>query len=695
MPPSMRRQAADHKRRITRLQEQANQRLVALQMLREGHAVRSIARATGFSRGTVQRLRKCLTDKDEGKLSHLTSTTICAGRPRTITNEEATLLNSRLKLASKRGFAVNNSGFKHVLYRIAADGRNGYRNGIPSDAAVRTYRAHNPDITYKRIENKEFAKLAAESYRHIDIFFAALDEIQVKHPGILLNPHRIWNLDETAVDCTLGKLEKAFTSRDTKNGGHRAVKSRYGSSKHVTVVIAASGAGVLTPPFFIVAGKRMNSDWYAPVQGRFQAHPQGIIKRFTKPNWFPKDGCIKLTENSFMEGPVLAAFVQHLQHTAVKYLKEGENIPLFLDGHSSRKHPAWIEFCFQKCMEAVINAANTSHILQPCDQLINKRFHELLREIRDEFCRQSTCDTTKVNFNLACAVYAWEGITPELVQASFKVTGTFPFQRNFGEKYKTFKDEQEELLKRKEKLLLGGSVASRVAAVRKRHSDQEVFNEMMAIISSNVGVSVKIKDIMKLLKQEETVNSILMKTITRSVTNTVTPVNETQRVLYDAGAPAEWVTHGDQLRRREEAEEERKRVEMEKLAEKTRKAAERIRAREEAEKVAEARMHEREKKRQQKLCQRAERRVELLKRREQRENLAKERMHVNVLKQKARALSRKIATERRSNGFKTVTRGGRQRRTPISSFQFAAEVVLEALCEAVEVGIDRFRTAQI
>ncbi|CDF40642.1 unnamed protein product [Chondrus crispus] len=230
--------------------------------------------------------------------------------------------------------------------------------------------------------------------------------MQRQHPGILLDAHRVWNLDETAVECTLGKWHKAFTSSETKNGGHRGVKSTYGASKHITAVIAASVGGVLTPPFFIVSGKRKNSDWYSPVTGSLSNTPNGIIRPYTEPNWFPNDGCIKVTQNGSMEGPVLAAFVEHVQYTAAENHEKGQSFLLFLDGHSSRKHPASIDFCSQNNMEAVINTANTSHILQPSDQPINKRFHELMREVRDEFYRQGNVDATKVNFNLVCAVYA-------------------------------------------------------------------------------------------------------------------------------------------------------------------------------------------------------------------------------------------------------------------------------------------------
>lgn len=172
-------------------------------------------------------------------------------------------------------------------------------------------------------------------------------------------------------------------------------------------------------------------------------------------------------------------------------------------------YPARIAFCFQKFIEAVNNAANTSHILRTCDLLIKKCFHKLIRETRNEFCRQGTVDTTKVNINLSCAVYAWKNITPEIIYAYFKVTGTFPFEYKFAYKYETCKDEQNRRATVEELSRVKTSVAFCLAAVCKSNSDREVFSHVMLIFASKQGVSTMIQKISGILKKEEKVNSIL------------------------------------------------------------------------------------------------------------------------------------------------------------------------------------------
>lgn len=145
-------------------------------------------------------------------------------------------------------------------------------------------------------------------------------------------------------------------------------------------------------------------------------------------------------------------------------------------------------------MNTVINAVRTSYILQPCDQLINKRFHGLMSVVRDEFNRQGCLDTTRLNFALACPIYSCQIITPKLEQASFKVPGTFQFKWNFAEKFKTYEDEQADRMKEKKERVENATIASPLVSLRKRHSDQNVFTRTMDIIAESKGVSSKIRE---------------------------------------------------------------------------------------------------------------------------------------------------------------------------------------------------------
>ena len=286
------------------------------------------------------------------------------------------------------------------------------------------------------------------------------------------------------------------------------MKSSYSARKHINAVIAASASGEIAQPFFILAGKRINSEWWAPVTGSFNDEPHGIILPFTKPGWFPGDGVIEVSKNGSMEGNLLATYVRHLDAFARRFVSQEEKILLCLDGHASRKSIEWLELCVERNIECIVNAANTSHFLQPCDQLINKRFHDCMREIRDEFCRQGHVDTTKVNFNFACAVYAWRNIGTKNVTNSFNVTGLFPFKRDFAVQFKRQEEDFKACIERD--IMVGGTTgpSTRSTSVKKRIADSATISEVQNIMSSSIGTSSKLEKLSNLLRNSETITAI-------------------------------------------------------------------------------------------------------------------------------------------------------------------------------------------
>ena len=87
------------------------------------------------------------------------------------------MLNNKTKSPALH-VSVNNNTIKATLQNLAADGRPGYKNSTPSDAAIRTYRALNRDITYRKAENKDAAKLGAEIFEHVNTLPKCLADVE-------------------------------------------------------------------------------------------------------------------------------------------------------------------------------------------------------------------------------------------------------------------------------------------------------------------------------------------------------------------------------------------------------------------------------------------------------------------------------------------------------------------------------------
>ena len=111
------------------------------------------------------------------------------------------MICNRLIYAASRGFAAKKLDVKCLMARIACDGRNEYYDGFPSDGVVRSFRARNRSITYRNSEKKDLAKLQGENYGHIKTYADVLRQVDRDFPGMLHDPERIWNMDETSVSA--------------------------------------------------------------------------------------------------------------------------------------------------------------------------------------------------------------------------------------------------------------------------------------------------------------------------------------------------------------------------------------------------------------------------------------------------------------------------------------------------------------
>ena len=134
------------------------------------------------------------------------------------------------------------------MTQIPSDGRCGFQteSGSPSQETIRHWRAVNRDFTYRRSESKDVAKLAAENHSHVSSFSDALKNVAYANPGIFQDPRRLWNLDETSVNCQYGVRTKVFRSSLTNHGGFIACQVKR-TNKHMTLVVAIWAAGRNVP----------------------------------------------------------------------------------------------------------------------------------------------------------------------------------------------------------------------------------------------------------------------------------------------------------------------------------------------------------------------------------------------------------------------------------------------------------------
>lgn len=90
--------------------------------------------------------------------------------------------------------------------------------------------------------------------------------VEEEYPGILQDPDRLWNMNETAGEAEYGRRVKVFLSSKSMMQGRR--RNLRESGKHLTAVLCGIVSGLLTPLFCIVQGKNCMERWLERLRER-------------------------------------------------------------------------------------------------------------------------------------------------------------------------------------------------------------------------------------------------------------------------------------------------------------------------------------------------------------------------------------------------------------------------------------------
>lgn len=126
----------------------------------------------------------------------------------------------------------------------------GFQSGIQLEVSVRAT-VNGPTARPKTKRLRSIGQNHHTIFRHILKSFVT----QIAIPGLLPDPDRVWNMEETSLNIWFEKRPKSFTTSSCHYGGSNAVPKR-GYGKQVTTVVAASASGLVAPPFLVVASKK-------------------------------------------------------------------------------------------------------------------------------------------------------------------------------------------------------------------------------------------------------------------------------------------------------------------------------------------------------------------------------------------------------------------------------------------------------
>ena len=149
------------------------QRTKATSLLCDGKKRSAVVKITKVPREAIDRIYRALKADDDLTLDALLSPEASRrGRRTVISQKESELIKKRIKFAAEKGFALSNGDLRKIMTDIASDGRAGFQteSGSPSQDTIRHWRAINRDVTSRKAENKDIAKLKPKSSDMYQLF---------------------------------------------------------------------------------------------------------------------------------------------------------------------------------------------------------------------------------------------------------------------------------------------------------------------------------------------------------------------------------------------------------------------------------------------------------------------------------------------------------------------------------------------
>lgn len=230
-------------------------------------------------------------------------------------------------------------------------------------------------------------------------FYSNLKKCYEKHP---YEPHRIFNMDETAVKTVPDKLSKVVSIRGKKLV-NKIVSAERGIT--TTAVCCVSAAGIYVPPAFIFSRKRKD-----PRLGI--GAPSGSI--------------VMVSDSGFINGELFIEWLQHFQ----KFVKASKEDPvlLILDNHASHCSLETVLFCRDNNITLLTLPPHTSHHLQPLD----KSFFSPLKNSYTQACEELLLSRPGVpisQYDIAALFKtAYNRVaTVPTAESGFSSTGIWPF----------------------------------------------------------------------------------------------------------------------------------------------------------------------------------------------------------------------------------------------------------------------------
>lgn len=342
---------------------------------------------------------------------------------------------------------------------------------LSSSSFDRWLKSSNHDLVVARAKPITKKRIDAAKYDEVDAYCDILEAEMARVPYIA---ESVFNLDETTVEYRSNNTYGIFMGGMPKKN-----KLTKNTDKRLTLLTFIRATGERFLSIFLVQSGDDDSEGFFEVELAEVRLPQRATKK--SPILFYKSRTGKLNQDTF-------AAVMKRFSAMVKIRGIERSLYLFCDQCSSHTNLHTIREMFEKHISICFFPSDTSHFLQPLDDVPFAVFKSRFDKIFQDFA--STAAIKNLNaftsFTFAAIQAEKQSFTPPVIRRGFENTGIFPYNRAIilknAENCRSAEDDQPEKLLQQATLSFGDVIERKLdpdngqrRRRRKRIRDEQAY----------------------------------------------------------------------------------------------------------------------------------------------------------------------------------------------------------------------------